>query len=71
MFHLEVRFRHAEQLLGSEAETSGKKKEIYTSRRSPAILFALAESRGPPGGAGANFAPFLRCDTLAMQFNRE
>jgi hypothetical protein len=51
MFHLEVRFRHAEQLLGSEAETSEKKKEIYTSRRSPAILFALAASRVPPGGA--------------------
>jgi len=30
MFHLEERFRHAEQLLGSEAETPGKKKDIYT-----------------------------------------
>ena len=46
----------------------GKKKEIYTPRRSPAILFALVADSLP---ARANFAPFFPRDTLGMQINRE
>jgi hypothetical protein len=69
MFHLEVRFRHAEQLLGSKAESARKEeRDIHSAS------VACNPFRARPliqGWRPANFAPFARCDTLAMQFNRE